>query len=128
MQKGVFHKFLNGGNFFHELIDKIGLSPSPTFITGISDHNMILAARKLTKKRFVNYGWPNSNKLVILKKDLLTLEQELSEVTWNKVLQSADLNTCCSEFINAIDISTSKHLKNRIGRIPFHGLIHLLDS
>ena len=72
---------------------------------------MILAARKLTKKLFVNYRLPNSDKLVITKQYLLTLEQDLNRVAWNQVLQSADPNTCCSELMNAIDKMISKYLK-----------------
>ena len=74
---------------------------------------MVLAARKLTKKRFVNYrlGLPNVDKLIIPKQDLPTLEHELNEVTWDDVLQSTDPNTCCSELMKAINTIISKFLK-----------------
>ena len=82
-------------------------------ITGLSNHNMILAASKLTKKHFVNYrlGLPNVDKLIIPKQDLPILERKLSEVTWNDVLQSTDPNTCCIELMNAINKIISKFLK-----------------
>ena len=80
-------------------------------ITGLSDHNMILAARKLTKKRFANHSLPKANKLLIPKQDLTSLENELKGVTWNNVLQSNNPNICCNELINIIEKIICKFLK-----------------
>ena len=79
----------------------------------IIDHNMILAARKLTKKHFVNYrlGLPKVDKLIIPKQDLPTSEHKLNKVTWDDVLQSTDPNTSCSELMKAINTIISKFLK-----------------
>ena len=83
-------------------------------ITGLSDHNMILAARKLTKKRFVNNSQlPVPDKLEVPKNDLQKLEHELRGVSWNNVLQSADPNRCCHELMNIIDKIMSKFLKTK---------------
>lgn len=80
-------------------------------ITGLSDHNMILAARKLTKKRLANYSLPKSDKLILPKQDLSSLGNELNGMTWNNVLQSNDPNGCCNELMTVIEKIICKFLK-----------------
>lgn len=83
-------------------------------ITGLSDRNMILAARKLTKKRFPNYDTSSLSKkseTVIPKQDLSILKGELERVTWENVVNSNDPNTCCNELMTTVGKIVGKFFK-----------------
>ena len=74
-------------------------------ITGRSDHNMILAVRKLTKKRLVHHTKTDmkSVKSGITKCKTTDFKRELMQMIWDTVTETHDLNTCCDNFMTAIN-------------------------
>lgn len=74
-------------------------------ITGLSDHNMILTARKLTKKRLKYFGKPekdNNIKLGIPKSKTLQFERELKNLNWEQIVSIEDVELCCNSMTAAI--------------------------
>lgn len=81
-------------------------------LTGLSDHNMTLIVRKLTKQRlpiFINEH--KSGNAVIPKNKLPQLENELNHIDWNDVLQANDLDDCCNTLIKTLTELIEKYIK-----------------
>lgn len=81
-------------------------------LTGLSDHNMTLIVRKLTKQRlpiFINEH--KSGNAVIPKNKLPQLENELNHIDWNDVLQTNDLDDCCNTLIKTLTELIEKYIK-----------------
>lgn len=82
-------------------------------MTGLSDHNMILVTRKLSKKRFINFNKPKSNILTILKQDMPNVDNELSQIDWSNTMKEQDVHSCCSHIMNNIEGIIKKFLKKQ---------------
>ena len=82
-------------------------------VTGLSDHNLTLAVRKLTKKRFPDRNNQKSNPLTIPRCDLEKLERELGGVQWDGLLNDNDPSECCNELMNIVSAIVGKFLKTR---------------
>ena len=67
-------------------------------ITGLSDHNMILAVRKLSKKRLLTYTGKAQfdMKMGIPKSNMRQLESDLGDVNWDSTLLMNDVNMLCN--------------------------------
>ncbi|KAF0038056.1 hypothetical protein F2P81_010930 [Scophthalmus maximus] len=84
-------------------------------VTGLSDHNMILIARKLKKKRltrFINRN-QNSFKLEIPLKKLTEFEIELKGVNWDELQQYDQVNDCCNKLMSTFGSIVDKYIKKR---------------
>jgi len=81
-------------------------------ITGLTDHNMTLVVRKLTKKRFINHNKAeNKMKTGIPKAKMNSFENELNQINWNSTITETDLNLSASKFVNKINDVINKHTK-----------------
>ncbi|MGL5684566.1 MAG: endonuclease/exonuclease/phosphatase family protein, partial [Vagococcus fluvialis] len=68
-------------------------------ICGLSDHNMILISRKLTKQRLNEYKINQKvSKLIIPQKNQPKLENDLINTNWDDILQNNQVNNCCDLF------------------------------
>ncbi len=65
---------------------------SYNFLTGLSDYNMILTSRKLTKKHFSTLNQSKTYELSTLQPDLTILESELNKMQWNKAMDKDDVH------------------------------------
>lgn len=78
-------------------------------LTGLSDHNMTMVVRKLTKQRLPKFtNESKQGNLGIPKIKLTQVKNDLDHLDWNNVLQSNDLENCCN--------SLMKNLTNLIGK------------
>lgn len=82
-------------------------------VTGLSDHNMILIARKLTKKRMTRFLNPNQYlfKLEIPRKNQTEFENELKGVNWDELQQYDQVNDCCNKLMSTIESIVDKYTK-----------------
>ncbi len=82
-------------------------------VTGLYDHNMILIARKLTKKRLIRFINRNQNsfKLKIPRKKLTEFENELKGVNWDELQQYDQVNDCCNKLMSTIGSIVDKYIK-----------------
>ncbi len=83
-------------------------------LTGLSNHNMTLSVRKLTKKRLQYFGGciSDSVKTVIPKSITTQFEQELRNVSWDEIIECHDLDMCCDSVTTALETLTVKYSKN----------------
>ncbi len=66
-------------------------------LTGLSDHNMTLIVRKLTKRRLPIFSNEHkSGNAIIPKNKKILFEKELNSIDWNNVSQMNDLDNCCN--------------------------------
>lgn len=85
-------------------------------ITGLSDHNLVLVARKLTSKRF---GVPTVNKQEscrIPNKEQKPFENKINSFNWNGLLAGKELNEGSKIFSNKIQsfiTEFTRKFKNR---------------
>lgn len=84
-------------------------------VTGLSDHNLTLAARKLTKKRLTKFINQNqkSYKFEIPRKTMAAFENELKSVNWDKLKQLDQVNACCEHLTSTIGYIVDKFMKRR---------------
>ncbi len=82
-------------------------------VTGLYDHNMILIARKFTKKRLIRFINRNQNsfKLKIPRKKLTEFENELKGVNWDELQQYDQVNDCCNKLMSTIGSIVDKYIK-----------------
>ena len=75
-------------------------------ITDRSDHNLMLAVRKLTKKQLVHHteNGTKSVKSGIPKCKTADFERELMQMNWDTVTETHDLNTCYHNFMTGIGL------------------------
>jgi len=77
---------------------------SYNLITGLSDHNLTLVARKLTKNRFKNNTVTSNNVFhCIPKGKLIAFNEEIAGLKWNDILTSRDIDYGCNTFFNKIN-------------------------
>lgn len=72
---------------------------SYNLLTGLSDHNMTLIARKLTKKRIIYQREIIKNSYGIMN----AFKEELSQTDWRDVLFIDDIDASCESFIGTIN-------------------------
>lgn len=73
-------------------------------VTGLSDHNLTLVARKLTKNRFKNNIVTSTNAFhCIPKGKLVAFDEEIADLKWNDILSSKDIDYGCNTFYNRIN-------------------------
>ena len=88
-------------------------------ITGLSDHNMTLVVRKLTKQRlpvFINENKTGSS--FIPKNKMPQFENKLNNVDWTEVLQTNELESCCINLIKTLTDLINKFTKQFKKRQP----------
>ena len=81
-------------------------------LTGLSDHNMILVARNLTKQRFQQFA--NKSKpgnQVIHKNVIVEVKNDLNNTDWNSVTQSSNLENCCNSMMKILTKITEKYTR-----------------
>lgn len=71
-------------------------------VTGLSDHNMILFSRKLTKNRFTCLLGKQSEQLRIPKGEIQNLENALNDIIWSDHLTYDHVNENCHAFMTVI--------------------------
>jgi len=82
---------------------------SYNLITGLSDHNLTLVARKLTKNRFKNnISSCRNNALCIPKCKQDTFNTEIHNLDWGDVLSSENLEHSCQLFTSKINVVRDK--------------------
>lgn len=85
-------------------------------LTGISDHNITLLARKLTRKRFDSRVQTKCNSQRIPKNEMNNFENALRQIDWSSLLHSEDIRNSSDMFlttINKIISSFTRKVKNK---------------
>lgn len=82
-------------------------------ITGTSDHNLILVARKLSKMRYKNQNAMEGGKYIsfIPKKNLEPFENELRQTEWNDTIPGVNCEQTCDDLMSTIKQIISKYTK-----------------
>lgn len=81
-------------------------------LTGLSDHNMTLITRKLSKDRYKDTQSSRCMRF-IPKKDRQVLENELKNVPWNDIVQWVNTNQSCDELMTKIKDIITKYTKTQ---------------
>lgn len=94
------------------------------FITGMSDHNLVLIARKLNKNRFTFRTNKKEAFYKIPNKDLVHFDQELEKVDWNILNSNDEIGSFCGGFLDLINKVKVKFIKkcvnlNRKAHLPW---------
>ncbi len=85
------------------------ITKSYNLITGLSDHNLTLVARKLTKNRFKNNVTTSSNVFCCIPKGKLAeFNEEIASLKWDDILSSQDVEYGCNTFINRVNFVRDK--------------------
>lgn len=79
------------------------ITKSYNLVTGLSDHNLTLCARKLTKNRFRNSETKRTIRQSIPRAKQEEFVSEINSLKWDDVLSSNDLDYCCDTFIHRIN-------------------------
>lgn len=84
-------------------------------ITGLSDHNLTLAARKLTKSRYRNQNTTKNNPNIsfIPKKDLALIGKEIKETRWTDISDNKSCEQASSDLMMAFKAIVLKYTKTR---------------
>lgn len=94
-------------------------------ITGLSDHNMILTVRKLTRKRLQYFGKSGCDKLsfIIPEAKTVQFERELNNLNWEQIMAVDDVDECCNSMTTAISGLIDKFLikKDVVRKTLYHG-------
>ena len=77
-------------------------------LTALSDHNLTLVARKLTKNRFQNTTHHTEIISRIPKAKQLAYESEINGINWEDVLSSEDLDHGCDLFADKLNSTREK--------------------
>lgn len=88
-------------------------------LTGLSDHNITLLVRKLTKKQFAKSTKTNQIDDKIPKKEMINFENAINQIDWSDLLTSEDIENSCSTFlttINEIRITFTRKVKHKYGQ------------
>lgn len=74
-------------------------------LTGLSDHNMVLTVRKLTKQRLKQFKnqRPDRIKFGIPKSKLGQFELEINNADWDNILQINEGNLCCTSLTETVN-------------------------
>jgi len=83
-------------------------------ITGLSDHNLTLVSRKLSKTRFKNQNSMNRNSMpFITSKDMAFIENEIKQVNWYDKIGSMTCEPASADLMSTIKDITLKYTKKR---------------
>ena len=88
-------------------------------LTGLSDDNMTMVVRKLTKQRlskFANESKPGNHG--IPKNKQAQIENDLNNLDWDNVLQSNELENCCNPLTQNLTNLIGKYMKTFKGTQP----------
>lgn len=87
-------------------------------ITELSDHNMTLIVRKLTKKRFLYHNKIETKIQTtgIPKAKLNDFEHDLNQVNWDIVTSESDLNESAINFITTVSDLQKKYTKTWLSK------------
>lgn len=88
----------------------------------MSDHNLTLVARKLTRKRF-NFNKQTCTNVFhcVPKDEKVVFETEINYINWIDIIDSEDLGKCCKIFadkINSIKENFSVNVQRKSKRKP----------
>lgn len=94
--------------FFSNKCERI--TTSYNLITGLSNHNLTLVARKLTKKRFQNtVPTPHHTKVLCIPKSKQDIfDNEINNMDWSDLLSSENLELSCQVFTSKINAVRDK--------------------
>lgn len=88
------------------------ITTSYNFTTGISDQNLVLMCRKLTKKRFIYRNDEKKTSYRIPRKDMHLFEEHLNLLDWTDFKNdNRPLNDKCTSFLNIIGNVKDKFMK-----------------
>ncbi len=93
-------------------------------LTGLSDHNLVLTARKLTKRlqQFKNQR-PIRLKFGISKSRVSPFELEMNHVDWGNILHLNEVNQCCTSLTenstNLLNMYTSQKSSRKRISLPW---------
>lgn len=87
-------------------------------ITGLSDHNMTLIVRKLTKKRLLYHKNidPKTKTTGIPNRNINDFESELNQIDWDIVTKELDLNKSANKFVITLNNLIKKFTKTWTSR------------
>lgn len=95
-------------------------------ITGLSDHNLILVARKLTNRRFQSPANREPELRRIPKNELQNFRDTIQGLNWNDLISGANLEeesqTLLSIVQNMIQQYTRDNRNKKGKKIVYHGL------
>ena len=80
-------------------------------VTGLSDHNLTLIARKLTKSHFHLKSNTKPSQLRIPKHDIDDFDREIKNIHWNQIIAGADVDTDTNVLMSTIQNITKQFLK-----------------
>ena len=86
------------------------VTKSFNMVTGLSDHNLTLIARKLRKSRF-NLYCCKPDQLRISKSELNYFENAIKGINWNDLLSYTDVETDSQVFLSTIQTTINGFLK-----------------
>lgn len=75
------------------------IKKSYNLVTGLSDHNMILILRKLTKQRFNITANVNQEHYKVPNGQLTNLENTIKEINWNEYLANTNVDDNCNRLM-----------------------------
>ena len=83
-------------------------------LTGLSDHNLIVVARKLNSKRFKPLAASESH--TIPRNEQHNFKTSIQQVNWNELLSGSNLEQDCLTFSNKLqEIINNLHARLKIG-------------
>ena len=72
-------------------------------ITGLSDHNLTLVSRKLSKTRFKNQNSMKGKSMpFIAPKDMALIENEIKQINWHDTIGSMPCEPACADLMSTI--------------------------
>lgn len=107
-------------NFTKTLLDLIFTNKSDrvnktyNLITGLSDHNLTLVSRKLSKTRYRNQNREKTYISLIPKRDMELLDTEIKTTVQNSLVCGQDCEQACSTLKNTITKILSKYTKRQL--------------
>lgn len=83
-------------------------------ITGLSDHNLTLVSRKLSKTRFKNQNSMKGKSMpFIASKDMALIENEIKQINWHDTIGSLPCEPACADLMSTIKGIILKYTRKR---------------
>ena len=84
-------------------------------ITGLSDHNLTLASRKLTKARYRNQNSmrEKSSMPFISPKDMALIENEIKQLNWSDTIGNVSCEQACIDLMSIVKDILLKYTRIR---------------
>lgn len=86
-------------------------------LTGLSDHNLVLFSRKLSKNRFIRPFNKPSEQVKVPKSEMNNLGIALNNIKWSELIAIEQLKDKCKTFTNIIQ-ETVNHFSKRVRTKP----------